>query len=154
MTEKTVKTKKPTKAKAVKEEKAPVKKERYFEAIGRRKESVARVRLYPKKSGYEINGKNLNEYFPISRLQGKVIEPLNKINPDEKFGVVAKVSGGGSTGQAEAVRLGVSRALVVFNSELRKKLRRFDLLTRDSRAVERKKFGLKKARRAPQWKKR
>ncbi|MBI3638195.1 30S ribosomal protein S9 [Candidatus Wolfebacteria bacterium] len=131
-----------------------MKKERYFEAVGRRKTSVARVRLFTKKTGIEINSRKPEEYFPIVHLQKKVVSPLQKMKIEDKLGAVIKVKGGGLTGQAEAIRLGISRALIKFNPEFKKRLRRFEFLTRDPRAVERKKYGLKKARRAPQWKKR
>lgn len=131
-----------------------VKPERYFEAVGRRKSSVARVRLYTKKGGAEINKRQLENYFPVATLRSKVLSPLDKMKVADKIGVTAKVKGGGSTGQAEAIRLGIARALTKFNPEFKKRLRRFGLLTRDSRVVERKKYGFKKARRAPQWKKR
>ncbi len=153
------------KTKAVKKAKEPVagketeeiketKKERYFEAVGRRKTAVARVRLYTKKTGLEINNHKLQEYFPIIRLQKKTTAPLEKMKITDKLGAVVKVRGGGVNAQAEAISLGISKALVKFNADFRKRLRRFDFLTRDSRKVERKKYGLKKARRAPQWKKR
>jgi len=130
------------------------KKEHYFEAVGRRKTAVARVRLFTKKIGIEINDKNVSDYFPILRLQKTVQAPLEKMKIADKLGVVVKVKGGGIMAQAEAVQLGIARALIKFNAEFRKRLRRVDMLTRDSRMVERKKYGLKKARRAPQWKKR
>ena len=144
-------TKKPAKEKKTAE---PVKKDRYFEAVGRRKSAVARVRLYPKRSEIEINDRSLVNYFPLLNLQKKVVSPIEKLKIEEKMGAVVKVSGGGPTGQAEAIRLGIARALVLFDEEFKKRLRRLNLLTRDQRTVERKKFGLKKARRAPQWKKR
>lgn len=152
MAEKTVKTVKTVKTRKPKEA-APA-KERYFEGVGRRKLAVARVRLFPKQNKIEINGRTLADYFPTTGLQRKITESIDKLKLEEKFGMTVKVLGGGQTGQAEAIRLGVSRALVKMDEEMRKRLRRFNLLTRDSRKVERKKFGLKKARRAPQWKKR
>lgn len=135
---------------AVKEEK-PV---RYFAAKGGRKTAVARVRLLTKGQGININGKDYQEYFKQLFLQKKVASPLEVMNVLDKVGVAVRVSGGGLTGQAEAVRHGIARALTGFNSDFRKRLRRFGFLTRDSRMVERKKYGLKKARRAPQWAKR
>lgn len=134
--------------------KAPEKKERYFEAVGRRKTAVARVRLYTKKSGITINGKDYQNYFPILRLQKEIVAPLDKMKIVDKLGAVIMVSGGGISAQAEAVRHGISRALVKFNAEFKKRLRRAGYLTRDARAVERKKYGLHKARRAHQWRKR
>ena len=130
------------------------KKEHYFEAVGRRKTAVARVRLFTKKTGIEINDKNISDYFPILRLQKTVEAPLEKMKIADKLGAVVKVKGGGIMAQAEAIQLGIARALIKFNAEFRKRFRRVDMLTRDSRMVERKKYGLKKARRAPQWKKR
>lgn len=155
MPKKTTETKKIAKTpRAKKTETTPIKKERYFEAIGRRKTAIARVRLFTKKSEIEVNGKNLAAYFPILRLQKSVISPLEKMKISDKLGAMIKVRGGGIKAQAEAISLGLARALVKFNVDFKKRLRRFNLLTRDSRAVERKKYGLKKARRAPQWKKR
>lgn len=129
-------------------------KEIYFEAVGRRKTAIARVRLYTKKTGITVNDKDYKKYFPTMRLQKEAEAPLEKMKISEKLGAVIKVKGGGLSAQAEAVRHGISRALVEFNSEFKKRLRRVGYLTRDSRMVERKKYGLKKARRAPQWKKR
>ncbi|MBI2514788.1 30S ribosomal protein S9 [Candidatus Wolfebacteria bacterium] len=143
---------KAVKIKKVKE--TPPKKERYFEAVGRRKTSVARVRLFTKRTDVLINDRPLEQYFPLLSLRQKVLEPLLKMKITDKLGATVRVMGGGLRGQAEAVKLGIARALLKFNPEFRKRLRRFDLLTRDARVVERKKYGLKKARRAPQWKKR
>jgi small subunit ribosomal protein S9 len=140
--------------KAEKKPVAPIKKEHYFEAVGRRKTAIARVRLYTKKTGLEVNNQDFQKYFPISRLQKKTTAALEKMKITDKLGAVVKVKGGGFNAQAEAIALGIARALVKFNPDFRKRLRRFGFLTRDSRAVERKKYGLKKARRAPQWKKR
>ncbi|MEK9154708.1 MAG: 30S ribosomal protein S9 [Patescibacteria group bacterium] len=133
---------------------APVGKDRYFEAVGRRKTAIARVRLYTKKEGIVVNDKDYKKYFSVERFQKEVSAPLEKMKITDKLGVVAKVKGSGPSSQAVAVRHGISRALVKFNVEFRKRLRRAGYLTRDSRMVERKKYGLKKARRAPQWKKR
>ncbi len=135
-------------------EKEALPKERYFEAVGRRKTAIARVRLFTKKTGFEVNNQDFEKYFPIMRLQKKVSAPLEKMKIADKLGAVIRVKGGGLSVQAEAIPLGISRALVKFNADFRKRLRRFGYLTRDSRMVERKKYGLKKARRAPQWKKR
>lgn len=129
-------------------------KERYIEAVGRRKTSVARVRIYPKKSGIVVNGVDYKQYFKMPKYQETVFAALDLIKVPEKIGAEVKVFGGGLTGQAEAVRHGLSRALVKLNETYRKKLRSAGFLTRDSRMVERKKYGLKKARRAPQWAKR
>ncbi len=143
-----------TKKAAVEKAEAELKKERYFEAIGRRKEAIARVRLYTKKSGLEVNGRDSQNYFPIERLQKKAFSPLEKMKITDKLGIVAMVKGGGINAQSEAISLGIARALTKFNPDFKKRLRRFGYLTRDARVVERKKYGLKKARRAPQWKKR
>ena len=130
------------------------KKEKYFEAVGRRKTAVARVRLFTKMEGIKINDKTLKDYFGVERFEKDVESALDKMKITDKLGAVIKVKGGGPMAQAQAARLGIARALIKFNPVFRKRLRRLDLLTRDPRAVERKKPGLKKARRAPQWKKR
>lgn len=128
---------------------------RYFESLGSRKNAVARVRLYTNKAGVlNINDKDYKEYFSEPHLQKEVLQPLEIMNVKEKLGVTVKVRGGGLNGQAEAVRHGIARALTLFNPDFRKRLRRAGFLTRDPRMVERKKYGLKKARRAPQWAKR
>ncbi len=128
--------------------------DRYFEAKGGRKTSVARVRLFAKGHGVTVNGKELKQYFPELDLQETVRRPLVAMSVEQGMGVTAKVNGGGLRGQAEAISLGIARALTLFDGEMRKRLRKEDLLTRDPRAVERKKYGLRKARRAPQWAKR
>lgn len=140
--------------KKAKTEKPKKEKERYFEAVGRRKTSVARVRLFTQKKEILVNEKPLEKYFPTMRLQTTAKSPLEKMKILDKLGATIKVSGGGLSGQAEAVRLGIARALLEFNPDFRKRLKRLGYLTRDSRMVERKKYGLKKARRAPQWQKR
>jgi len=150
--DKPVKSVKPVKKKEV--EPVPVKVNRYFEAKGSRKTAVARVRLYSKQRGVFVNDKEYKEYFKDIRLQSEVLKPLKVMNVADKLGVTVKVKGGGLTGQAEAIRHGIARTLVLFNADFRKRLRRYGLLTRDARMVERKKYGLKKARRAPQWAKR
>lgn len=131
-----------------------VKNERYFEAVGRRKTAIARVRLYTKREGIIVNDKNYDKYFPTLRLQNEVLAALEKMKTADKFGATVKVSGGGLSSQAEAIRHGISRALVKFNVDFKKRLRRVGYLTRDSRMVERKKYGLRKARRGRQWRKR
>ncbi|MBI5306004.1 30S ribosomal protein S9 [Candidatus Wolfebacteria bacterium] len=133
---------------------APEKKERYFEAVGRRKTAVARVRLYTKKQGFIINDKDYKIYFPLDRWQKEIIAPIEKMKISDKLGVVAKVKGSGISAQAIAVRHGVARALVKFNEEFKKRLRRAGYLIRDPRSVERKKYGRHKARRGHQWRKR
>jgi len=150
---KKTRAKKETKTKIKPKPKA--KKERYFEAVGRRKTAVARVRLQTQGSKeILINDKTLEKYFPVLEWQQIVQESLNQADSLDKFRVVVKVKGGGLHAQAEAVRHGIARALMKFNPELRQRLKKAGFLTRDSRMRERKKFGLKRARRAPQWKKR
>ncbi len=131
------------------------KKEKYFESVGKRKTAVARVRLFEKGKGkFTINDKDLKKYFPTSDLQKIATEALEKTDYSGKFDVSVKVTGSGIHSQAEAIRHGISRSLVEFDSELRRKLRRAGFLTRDPRQRERKKFGLRRARRARQWRKR
>lgn len=134
--------------------KVEIKKEKYFEGIGRRKLATARVRLLTKTKTIIVNNKPINEYFTILRFQKAAVRPVNEMKIAEKLGATIKVRGGGIMAQADAIKLGMARALVKFNPIFKKRLRKLGLLTRDSRAVERKKFGLKKARRAPQWNKR
>jgi small subunit ribosomal protein S9 len=130
------------------------KKTKYIEAIGRRKEAVARVRLSKETPGIVINDKTLEQYFSLLSMQNKVLSPFKETKIENKFFISIKVKGGGITGQAEAIRLGISRCLAQMNEKIKPLLREKGLLTRDSRVVERKKYGLKKARRAPQWQKR
>jgi len=128
---------------------------KYFEAVGRRKTAVARVRLFPAaKAAYEINGQALEAYFPVREHQMVATEAITNGKAAEKFLITAKVSGGGVAGQADAVRLGISRALLVYDITLRTKLKKLGYLKRDPRAKERRKFGFKKARKSPQWSKR
>jgi len=135
-----------------KEKRTPVK---YFEAIGRRKTSRARVRLFTQgQKEIKVNEKPYKTYFPTSELQKIIESPLESIKCLEKFGVSIHLKGGGFHAQAEAARHGVSRALCLLNPYFKKKLRKAGFLTRDPRMRERKKFGLKRARRAPQWSKR
>jgi len=139
------------------ETKKPVKEKKaeYFEAIGRRKTATARVRLLTSgDKSILINGKPLEGYFSLQNLRMTVISPLEKMEAVGKFGVSAKVNGGGIHAQAEAVRHGIAKALTLFDPEARKTLKSTGYLTRDPRMRERKKFGLKRARRAPQWAKR
>ncbi len=130
----------------------------YFYGLGKRKTSIAQVKLFPtKKSGSKavlINNQDLNAYFSIERHRDCLKEPFEKTGLGGEFGVWGKVSGGGVNSQAEALRLAVSRAIVRFDEVYRKVLRDLGFLTRDSRVVERKKPGFKKARRSPQWAKR
>lgn len=127
---------------------------KYIEAVGRRKSAIARVRLFPKGAGFEINGMEHKKYFPFGTWQTIVESPFAKAEPNEKFGVSARVFGGGVHAQAEAVRHGISRALVSLEEGYRKRLKKLGYLKRDPRVKERRKYGLKKARRAPQWAKR
>jgi len=130
-------------------------KKRYFEAVGRRKTSTARVRLSTQgKKEIIINDKDLKEYFPGISSQNIVLSPLEKLKCEEKFGFSIKTTGGGKVGQAGACRHGISRALIALNPYFRKRLRKAGFLTRDPRMKERKKPGLKSARKAPQWSKR
>ena len=130
-------------------------KNKYIEAVGRRKTSTARVRLTKStKDIFEVNGKSMKEYFPTAEMQSTVIEALKTTNLEGTFAITAKIVGGGIHSQAEALRLGIARALQINEPELRKPLKVVGLLTRDPRAKERRKFGLKKARKSPQWSKR
>jgi len=138
---------------SVKKEKKK-KETKYIETIGRRKEAVARVRLNKETPGLIVNNKTLEQYFPILTMQNKVLSPFKETNVENKFFISIKVKGGGITGQAEAIRLGISRCLAQMNEKIKPLLREKGLLTRDSRVVERKKYGLKKARKAAQWSKR
>ncbi|HUV81083.1 MAG TPA: 30S ribosomal protein S9 [Patescibacteria group bacterium] len=132
-----------------------MKKEKYFESIGRRKTAAARVRLFSQKGHvFSVNEKPLDKYFPTRELQQSVAAPLDLTGCLEQFKVSARVKGGGMVSQAEAIRHGIARALVLFDPEFRKKLKKAGFLKRDPRMRERKKFGLKRARKAPQWKKR
>ena len=128
---------------------------RYWEAVGRRKTAVARVRLYTRgEKGIWVNNKPFHEYFQYGGFLDVVEDPIKKMKSGDRFRVSAKLSGGGIHAQAEALRHGISRALVKFNPDFRKRLKRAGFLTRDPRMKERKKFGLKGARKAPQWAKR
>ena len=124
------------------------------QATGRRKESVARVRLYDGSGQFVLNGRALENFFPTMAQRIRVMEPLQVAQMIGRFDVQATLEGGGTTGQADALRLGIARALVDYDPELRPVLKRGGFLTRDARRVERKKYGLRKARRAPQYTKR
>jgi small subunit ribosomal protein S9 len=127
----------------------------YFYGTGRRKESVARVRLYAGTGSIKINDRDIDDYFGLETLKLIVRQPLNLTGTLGKFDIECRVTGGGVTGQAGAIRHGISRALLQFNSEeLRPLLKKAGFLTRDPRMKERKKYGLKAARRAPQFSKR
>jgi small subunit ribosomal protein S9 len=128
---------------------------KYFEAVGRRKTSTARVRITPSdKMSYVINDRSLDAYFPTLALQNNVTAPITTSKPAEKFSISVKVVGGGISSQSEAVRHGIARALLEYDKELRGSLKKSGYLKRDPRAKERRKFGLKKARKSPQWSKR
>ena len=123
--------------------------------LGRRKEAIARVRLVPGTGEWKINGRTLEDYFPNKVHQQLVNSPLKLVEVEGRFDIVARITGGGPTGQAGALRLGISRALNEIDREAnRPALKKAGFLTRDARAVERKKAGLKKARKAPQYSKR
>ncbi len=126
----------------------------YYYGTGRRKSSVARVRVYPGTGKITINDRDIDDYFGLETLKLIVRQPLNLTGTEEKFDIVCRVSGGGVTGQAGAIRHGLSRALLQFDEELRPALKKAGFLTRDPRMKERKKYGLKGARRAPQFSKR
>lgn len=128
---------------------------KYFEAVGRRKTAIARVRLHPAaKMSYEINGKTLEAYFPVKEMQLTASEAIHNGKAAEKFHVTAKLVGGGISAQSEALRHGIARALLEYDKLLRGNLKKLGYLKRDPRAKERRKFGLKKARKSPQWSKR
>lgn len=137
--------------------------EKYYETVGRRKEAVARVRLYTKKLSDKtvedealvlVNDKKHTDYFKTSLLHQIVESPLRKLKSVNRFKATVKTYGGGIAGQAEAIRHGLARALVLFDQNFGKKMRKAGYLTRDPREKERRKYGLKKARKAPQWSKR
>ena len=126
----------------------------YFYGTGRRKSSVARVRVYPGTGKITINDRDIDDYFGLETLKLIVRQPLALTGTTEKFDIVVRVAGGGVTGQAGAIRHGLSRALLQFDENLRPALKKAGFLTRDPRMKERKKYGLKGARRAPQFSKR
>ena len=137
--------------------------EKYYEAVGRRKESIARVRLYTKKATdvaseekalVTVNGKDYREYFSDATLWEVVESPLKKLKSVNRFKVTVVVYGGGKSGQAGAIKHGLARTLVDFDNNFHKKLKKSGYLTRDPRAKERRKYGLKKARKGPRWAKR
>ena len=129
-------------------------KKPYHYGTGRRKSSVARVRVYNGTGKITINDRDIDDYFGLETLKLIVRQPLNLTGNLDKFDIVCRVAGGGVTGQAGAIRHGISRALLQFDGELRPELKKAGLLTRDPRMKERKKYGLKGARRAPQFSKR
>ena len=126
----------------------------YFYGTGRRKSSVARVRVYNGTGKITINDRDIDDYFGLETLKLIVRQPLALTGTTDKFDIVCRVNGGGVTGQAGAIRHGVARALLQYDAELRAELKKAGFLTRDPRMKERKKYGLKAARRAPQFSKR
>jgi small subunit ribosomal protein S9 len=121
---------------------------------GRRKEAVARVRLVPGTGNFEVNGRTLDDYFPTRVHRMVAVAPLRLVGREKDFDVIATIHGGGIAGQAGAVRLGIARALIDLDPELRAQLKAEGFLRRDAREKERRKYGLKKARKAPQYSKR
>jgi len=131
------------------------KKEKYIYSTGGRKEARTQLKLFPNgKGNFLINNKDYLKYFPYFEFQKIVTTPLEQLGLRDKFNISMKIKGGGIRGQAESIRYALARALVKFNPDFRKSLKKLKFLIRDSRVKERKKFGLKKARRAPQWQKR
>jgi small subunit ribosomal protein S9 len=125
-----------------------------YQATGRRKSSVARVRMVPGTGKFVVNDRNFAEYIPSAAVRLDVLQPLNITQTSTQYDIYVNVCGGGISGQAGAIRLGISRALLLVSPDFRSSLKKAGLLTRDPRATERKKYGLKKARRAPQFSKR
>jgi small subunit ribosomal protein S9 len=128
--------------------------DRPIQTVGRRKEAVVRVRLMPGSGSFRLNGKSLEEYFPNKLHQQLIREPLVTVEKTERFDIFANLHGGGTSGQAGALRLAIARALIEADAEDRPPLKKAGFLTRDPRVIERKKYGLKKARKAPQYSKR
>jgi small subunit ribosomal protein S9 len=128
--------------------------DRPIQTVGRRKEAVVRVRLMPGSGNFRLNGKSLEQYFPNKLHQQLIREPLVTVEKTERFDIFANLHGGGTSGQAGALRLAIARALIEVDSEDRPPLKKAGFLTRDPRVIERKKYGLKKARKAPQYSKR
>lgn len=124
------------------------------QSTGRRKASVARVRVYDGTGSLVINDKPIEKYFPTIAQRIRVLEPLQVAGAEGRYDIIAKVEGGGTTGQTDAMRLGIARALIALDPDLRPDLKKAGLLRRDDRVVESKKYGLRKARRAPQYTKR
>jgi len=139
----------------MKEEGEKTENKKYFEAVGRRKSAVARVRIYEaSKTSFVINDRDILSYFPTEKLRITAKDAFTKPGIGAKFRVTGVIRGGGQNSQAEALRHGIARALILYDSHLRKELKSAGFLKRDPRAKERRKFGLKKARKAPQWSKR
>lgn len=148
------KTSMPAAKPSAKKDSSPKSVKNYFYANGKRKTSIASVRLFEGKGSVTINNRTFNNYFPIANDQDKILAPLKMSNCLKTFDISVRVRGGGIHSQAEAIRHGISKALLLYNAELRNVLKPVGFLTRDSRVKERKKYGLKRARRAPQWQKR
>ena len=132
----------------------PVVAEKPIQTVGRRKEAIVRVRLVPGTGQFKLNGRTLEEYFPNKVHQQLIREPFVTLEKSEQFDVIASLRGGGITGQAGALRLAIARALITVEPDDRPALKKAGFLTRDPRVKERKKYGLKKARKAPQYSKR
>ncbi|WP_073259029.1 30S ribosomal protein S9 [Cryptosporangium aurantiacum] len=132
----------------------PVVAEKPIQTVGRRKEAIVRVRIIPGTGQFKLNGRTLEEYFPNKVHQQLIREPFVTLEKTEQFDVVASLRGGGITGQAGALRLAIARALITIEPDDRPALKKAGFLTRDPRVKERKKYGLKKARKAPQYSKR
>lgn len=130
-------------------------KEKYFEGVGRRKTAIARVRLTKAaKEAISVNDKTLEKYFPTVEMQNRVKKAFTKIGEHGSFSVTAKIVGGGISAHADALIMGLGRALVAIKPEVKPEIKKEKMLTRDAREKERRKFGLKKARKSPQWSKR
>jgi small subunit ribosomal protein S9 len=136
------------------QEVAPAATGRPVQTVGRRKEAVVRVRLVPGNGGFKLNGRSLEQYFPNKVHQQIIKEPLVTVDRAESFDVTANLRGGGPSGQAGALRMAIARALAASDPDDRPALKKAGMLTRDAREKERKKYGLKKARKAPQYSKR
>ena len=128
--------------------------DRPIQTVGRRKEAIVRVRLMPGSGKFTLNGRTLEQYFPNKLHQQLIREPLVTVDKAERFDIFANLGGGGTSGQAGALRLAIARALIEVDPDDRPPLKRAGFLTRDPRVIERKKYGLKKARKAPQYSKR
>lgn len=129
--------------------------EKYYQSVGRRKTSTAQVRLYPGGTGkITVNDRPFEDYFKTESARKKVLAPLEKVGKADSVDITVRVVGGGNTGQADAVKMGIARSLVAFDEAMKTTIKAEGFLTRDARKKERKKFGLRGARRSPQWRKR
>ena len=133
---------------------SPVVAEKPVQTVGRRKQAIVRVRIIPGTGQFKLNGRTIEEYFPNKVHQQLIREPFVTLEKSDQYDIVASLRGGGITGQAGALRLGIARALIVLEPDDRPALKKAGFLTRDPRVKERKKYGLKKARKAPQYSKR